>query len=91
MEAVFFLNSSIFITDGFLYREDIIQADIEVKDLIIRNISTFDTTLAHLDLENLSLELGLSIGELRVRYSLLRCMLYDNITDYCCRATLFTI
>ena len=72
MEAVFFLNSSIFITDGFLYREDIIQADIEVKDLIIRNISTFDTTLAHLDLENLSLELGLSIAELRVRLSLLR-------------------
>merc|ERR1711936_1478963 len=35
------------------------------EDLIIRNLSTFDTTLAHLDLENLSLELGLSIAELR--------------------------
>lgn len=46
--------------------EDIIKVDIAVTDLVIRNLSTFQTTQAHFDLENLSLELGLLIPDLRV-------------------------
>ena len=37
-----------------------------MTDLVIRNLSTFQTTQAHFDLENLSLELGLLIPDLRV-------------------------
>jgi len=45
--------------------EDIIKADIEVNDLVITNLATFETKIAHLDLEALSLELELTIADLR--------------------------
>ena len=47
-------------------REDIITADVSIENLVIRNLSTFDTKLAHLDLEQLSLALELGIKDLRV-------------------------
>merc|ERR1712154_517 len=46
-------------------QEDIITADVSIENLIIRNLSTFDTKLAHLDLESLSLSLELAINDLR--------------------------
>ena len=49
------------------YREDIITADVSIENLVIRNLSTFDTKLAHLDLEKLALALELSIDDLRVK------------------------
>jgi len=45
--------------------EDIITADIEINDLVITNLATFETKLAHLDMEDLSLELELTIADLR--------------------------
>merc|ERR1712241_313141 len=45
--------------------EDIITADVSIENLVVRNLSTFDTKLAHLDLESLSLSLELGINDLR--------------------------
>merc|ERR1719495_2287148 len=45
--------------------EDIITADVSIENLVVRNLSTFDTKLAHLDLENLALSLELGIDLLR--------------------------
>ena len=50
-----------------IFREDIVDADIAVKNLVITNLSTFVTEIAHLELEDLSLELELAIPVLRVR------------------------
>merc|ERR1712130_878576 len=46
--------------------EDIIDVDIAVEYLVVRNISTFETKQAHLDLEALTLLLQLNIADLRV-------------------------
>ena len=51
----------------YIFREDIVNADIAVKNLVITNLSTFVTEIAHLELEDLSLELELAIPVLRVR------------------------
>merc|ERR1712130_889696 len=45
--------------------EDIIDVDIAVEELVVRNISTFETKQAHLDLEALTLQLQLDIADLR--------------------------
>merc|ERR1712243_502136 len=45
--------------------ESIIQADIKIDNFVITNLSTFETRLVHLDLEELSLELDLAIADLR--------------------------
>ena len=52
--------------------EDIITADVSIENLVVRNLSTFDTKLAHLDLENLALSLELGIGLLRVTSCFIR-------------------
>ena len=49
-----------------IYSEDLVGADIAIKNLVIRNLSTFVTEVAHLELEDLSLELELAIPDLRV-------------------------
>merc|ERR1719192_550943 len=46
-------------------QEDIITADVSIENLVIRNLSTFETKQAHLDLESLSLSLELGISDLR--------------------------
>lgn len=51
--------------------EDIIGADISIKNLVITNLSTFETEIAHLELEDLSLELELAIPVLRVHLNIL--------------------
>ena len=48
------------------FREDVIKADITIDNFIIKNLATFETKLAHLDLEALSLELELTLADLRV-------------------------
>ena len=40
---------------------------IEIDNLVITNLATFETKIAHLDLEALSLELELTLADLRVR------------------------
>merc|ERR1712168_1036213 len=45
--------------------EDIITADVSIENLVVKNLSTFDTKVAHLDLENLALTLELGINTLR--------------------------
>jgi len=45
--------------------EDIIKADISIDNLVITNLSTFITEIAHLDVEDLALELELRIPQLR--------------------------
>ena len=52
---------------SLLCREDIAKVNIEIDDLVVTNIATFETKLAHLDLEALSLELELTLALLRVR------------------------
>ena len=46
-----------------------VEARGEVNDLVFTNLSTFETELVHLDQEGLSLELKLSVPELRVTFS----------------------
>ena len=60
-------------------REDIITADVSIENLVIRNLSTFDTKLAHLDLEKLSLALELGIDDLRVTVSWILSNIFRNI------------
>ena len=60
-------------------REDIITADVSIENLVIRNLSTFDTKLAHLDLEKLALALELGIDDLRVKQSVGSCQIYLEI------------
>jgi len=45
--------------------ETIFQADITIDNFVIKHLSTFETKLAHLDLEGLALELDLFIPDLR--------------------------
>merc|ERR1712098_255803 len=45
--------------------EDLIKADIEVNDLVIKGLSTFNIEVVHLDLEHLGLTLDLLIADLR--------------------------
>eukprot|EP00091_Calanus_sinicus_P015441 TRINITY_DN33694_c0_g1_i1.p1 TRINITY_DN33694_c0_g1~~TRINITY_DN33694_c0_g1_i1.p1 ORF type:complete len:140 (-),score=52.67 TRINITY_DN33694_c0_g1_i1:325-744(-) len=45
--------------------EDIIKVTIEIDNLVIKNLATFETKIAHLDLEALALELELTLAELR--------------------------
>ena len=42
-----------------------------IENLVIRNLSTFETRLAHLDLESLSLSLELGISDLRVTFNII--------------------
>ena len=49
------------------FREDIAKVNIQIDDLVVTNLATFETKLAHLDLEALSLELELTLALLRVR------------------------
>ena len=60
--TVYFALSSI-------YREDIVKVTIEIYNLVITNLATFETKIAHLDIEQLSLELELTLADLRVRLS----------------------
>merc|ERR1719348_2917586 len=45
--------------------EDIAKVTIEIDNLVITNLATFETKVAHLDIEQLSLELELTIADLR--------------------------
>merc|ERR1719228_2972745 len=45
--------------------ESIAQVDVAIDNLGIRNLSTFETKVAHMDLEDFSLELLLAIPDLR--------------------------
>ena len=60
--TVYFVLSS---TD----REDIVKVTIEIDNLVITNLATFETKIAHLDIEDLSLELELTLADLRMRLS----------------------
>ena len=51
------------------YREDIVNVTIEVDNLVVTNLGTFKTKIAHLDIEQLSLELELTLVDLRVRFT----------------------
>ena len=51
----------------YIYREGIAEVDITLDDLVITNLSTFETSTVHADTTALSLELGLAIEKLRVR------------------------
>jgi len=42
-----------------------VHLNITIDDFIIKNLATFETKLAHLDLEELALELNLTIADLR--------------------------
>jgi len=45
--------------------EDIVKVTIEIDNLVITNLATFETKIAHLDIEDLSLELELTLADLR--------------------------
>merc|ERR1719348_1643263 len=45
--------------------EDIAKVTIEIDNLVITNLATFEAKVAHLDIEQLSLELELTIADLR--------------------------
>ena len=58
---------TLYVTLSVWCREDIIKVTIEIDNLVITNLATFETKIAHLDLEALSLELELTLADLRVR------------------------
>ena len=60
-------NSTLYASLSVLRREDIIKVTIEIDNLVITNLATFETKIAHLDLEALALELELTLADLRVR------------------------
>merc|ERR1719158_747664 len=45
--------------------EDIAKVTVEIDNLVITNLATFETKLAHLDVEQLTLELELTLADLR--------------------------
>ena len=69
----FLLSSKYVCTVYFIlsstYREDIVKVTIEIDNLVITKLATFETKIAHLDIEGLSLELELTLADLRVRSS----------------------
>ena len=60
-------SSTLYESLSVLRREDIIKVTIEIDNLVITNLATFETKIAHLDLEALALELELTLADLRVR------------------------
>ena len=69
-----------------IYSEDLVGADIAIKNLVIRNLSTFVTEVAHLELEDLSLELELAIPDLRVGIQI-----SSQMTTFCITANIFLL
>ena len=69
-----------------LCSEDLVGADIAIKNLVIRNLSTFVTEVAHLELEDLSLELELAIPDLRVGIQI-----SSQMTTFCITANIFLL
>merc|ERR1712106_595192 len=47
------------------FEEDIVKVTIEIDNLVITNLATFETKIAHLDIEQLSPELELTLADLR--------------------------
>ena len=62
-----------------------VGADIAIKNLVIRNLSTFVTEVAHLELEDLSLELELAIPDLRVG---IQHQIHPQMTTFCITANI---
>ena len=48
-------------------RDTIVSLDIDVKDIVVRNLSTFKINEAHISLDELTLSLELNVSKLRVR------------------------
>ena len=51
----------------FVLRDTIVSLDIDVKDIVVRNLSTFTINEAHISLDELTLSLELNVSKLRVR------------------------
>ena len=66
-------SSTLYESLSVLRREDIIKVTIEIDNLVITNLATFETKIAHLDLEALALELELTLADLRVRLDNYNC------------------
>ena len=55
------------VIEDSLLRDEVVSLDIDVKDIVVRNISTFVIKEAHVSLESLRLDLELEVSKLRVR------------------------
>ena len=61
------LRSAGKVIEDSLLRDEVVSLDIDVKDIVVRNISTFVIKEAHVSLESLRLDLELEVSKLRVR------------------------
>ena len=48
-------------------RDELVSLDIDVRNIVVRNLSTFTINEAHISLEDLSLRAELTVADLRVR------------------------
>ena len=52
-------------------RDELVSLDIDVRNIVVKNLSTFAINEAHISLEDLSLRTELTVANLRVREMLI--------------------
>ena len=52
-------------------RDEVVSLDIDVRNIVVKNLSTFTINEAHISLEDLSLRTELTVANLRVREMLI--------------------
>ena len=48
-------------------RDELVSLDIDVRNIVVKNLSSFTISEAHISLEDLGLRVELTVGDLRVR------------------------
>ena len=48
-------------------RDELVSLDIDVRNIVVKNLSSFTISEAHISLEDLSLRVELTVADLRVR------------------------
>ena len=56
-----------FVQENNFSRDELVSLDIDVRNIVVRNLSTFTINEAHISLEDLSLRAELTVADLRVR------------------------
>ena len=56
-----------FVQENNFSRDELVSLDIDVRNIVVRNLSTFTINEAHISLEDLSLRAKLTVADLRVR------------------------
>ena len=60
-----------FFTEANFARDEVASLDIDMRNIVVKNLSTFTINKAHISLEDLSLRTELTVANLRVREMLI--------------------